>query len=305
MAEQMGQAPGIATDEIDLSKLLGSIRRGWLLIAVCVVVSSVMGLIYLHSATYRYSVALQVTPTSGGGQSSGLGKLGGLANVAGISLPSNQNEILFDLYLQGLTSHAVAYTLASEPEIMRKAFKSEWSEKEQRWVQPRGFMESAKNVVWAILGVPSREWSPPDAVRLQRYLAKHIRIEKDKESPIVTIALVAADPKFGELLLKAAHEEADTMLRERSMVRASIYIDHLSRQLAKVDVADYRQALLEVLAEQEKTRMMASSSLPFVAEPFNEPKASREPVSPNPVLTMVLALMGGTVIGLVVTLFRS
>lgn len=296
----------MVTDEIDLGDLLRSIRQNWLVILACTALSIILALVYLHVATYHYAVTLQVTPASGSGERSSLtSKLGSLASVAGVSLPMNQSEEPFELYLNGLTSRVVAEKLTRNDEIMRRVFASEWDESQQRWIEPSGFATTLKNTIQRVVGVPKPKWSPPDAARLHQYLAKNIDIAKSKENSIVEISFLTPDPDFGIVLINAISSEMDLMLRNRAALRSSAYIEHLQQQLQNVNVADYRAALLAVLAEQEKVRMLASSKLPFAAEPFGEPVPSRNPVSPNPILILALALMGGVSIGVILSIFRQ
>ena len=49
---------------------------------------------------------------------------------------------------------------------------------------------------------------------------------------------------------------------------------------------EHRQVLSAALLKQENTRMMASSNLPFAAEPFGAPYQSIKPTNPNPFLVI-------------------
>ncbi len=300
MAGHPGPSPSaeIGIDEIEIGELLQTIKRGWKLIVLCVAGCLLLGLFYLHVATYRYAITMQVTPASGGSTMGMSGKLGSLAEMAGVNLPTNPGQLSFDLYIEGLTSRQAATLLSKDKALMQHIFASEWNPDLERWVEPTGVVPSLKKLVRTIIGAPSLKWSPPDAGRLQLYLGKTIDIAKDKESPIVVISLLNSDPVMGSQLMKQLHEEVDSYLRERMVVRASTYVAYLQDKIARTNVQEYRIALANALAEQEKMKMMASSSLPFAAEPFGDPEATIKPVSPNAVLVLAIALFAGFGVGI-------
>ena len=67
-------------------------------------------------------------------------------------------------------------------------------------------------------------------------------------------------------------------------------------------VRKIRQALHDILAEQEKRRMVASSNLPFAAEPFGAPTVSVKATSPRPLLLIFTSLVLGIVLGVAIAL---
>lgn len=304
MTEHIERPVDIGIDEIELGELVQAIRRNGRLIAACVMMALVAALLYLHTAAYQHSITLQVTPANGNSGNRVSGQLGGLASLAGVSLPTNPAQASFDLYLEGLTSRQAAEALAKNPEIMQHIFVQEWDAERERWIAPHGLLPAMKHMIQSIIGPPPQRWSPPNSARFQLFLSKNVKILRNKESPIVTVSILSADPQFGIKLLKALHTAVDGLLRRRALERASVYVQYLRGQLQLVNVAEYRMALTEALAEQEKMRMMASSTLPFAAEPFGDPVASVKPVSPNPVFVLGIALFAGFAVGALIALIR-
>lgn len=281
----------IAEEEVDLSQLRRIFVRRWPLLCVGLAAGVVLAIIYLHIATYRYGISLQVTPANVR-QSNVPGQLGSLATLAGIDLNSDKDQP-FQLYLHSLTTRQTADLLAKDDSLMHQVFAKYWDARAGHWIPPTGLATMLRVVLARIVGVPVNPWHAPDGETLQKLLGKELRIEQSKTSSVVTISIDMADPTLGRALLWRLHLQADEILRDRTLQRTSQYIAYLQDKLQTVNVADYRLTLFELLSEQEKSRMVASSTLPFAAEPFGPPVASASPVSPQPLIVIaIMAALG-------------
>src|SRR5690606_16351275 len=87
--------------------------------------------------------------------------------------------------------------------------------------------------------------------------------------------------------------------------RSSGNIAYLTEQLSKATVAEYREAIAQALSEQEKIRMASSSTAPFAAEPFGSAAASPRPTSPQPLLVLIVSIVGGGILGSLLVLGRG
>lgn len=252
--------------------------------------------IYAHLAPRVYDVALTVTPTAQNATSS-LKSLGNLSSALGIANPLASRNDPFDYYLAGLTSRVATERLVHDQDLMHALFPKEWSEETRTWHPPHSPIRSAARGIAELLGFPLRPWAPPDAARLQDFIKKNVTIDTDKKTRLTRISLHSDDPPAAIRLLSDLHNAIDGYLRDRTMVRATNYIDYINRELNKVTIAEYRQALIDSASEQEKLRMAASSNLPFAAEPFGNSEVSTKPVSPNVPLLWVLGAILGAIIG--------
>jgi len=304
MADQSSEPEKLAADEIDLGELLAAMRRQARLIVLFAVAAVALAIVYLHIATPQYRVTLKVTPVQGSARPMGTGA-NNLASLAGISVPMDQRATDFELYLEGIFARETSVALAAHQTLLRRVFAREWSSARNDWVRPHGAARFLLDMLKRLLGVPTPKWTPPDGARLQEYLVKHIDITRDKESPVVGISFEHTEPALGRDLLWAVHRQVDDMLRQRTIDRTTSYIAYLNERLAATNVADYRAALVQALAEQEKMRMMASSDLAFAAEPFGMPVASMRPTKPNALFLLVFAFGAGLAIGIVAAVFRD
>jgi len=220
-----------------------------------------------------------------------------LASLAGISIPGGRESSTFDLYLESLKSRETAAVIAANQDLLRLIFPADWDEEAIQWTRPAGFVPTTIRLAKQLLGVAYGSWRQPDAARVNEYLDQEISVIRDRNSPVVTIIMDHRDPEIARQLLAEMHAYVDAALREKELDRTNAYIEYLNTQLAKVSVSEYRQSLHDIIAEQEKRRMVASSNLPFAAEPFGGPTISPRPTSPKPVVILIMACFLGGIFG--------
>ena len=292
--------------DIDLDKLVGTLWQRRRLVFASILGAIVLAIVYLHIAIYTYTATLMVSPvlsSSSDNVSGKLGGLGGLASLAGINIGDDTGTQAFMLYQEGLYSRDVADELSKQPDIMHTVFHKQWDAANKQWVKPLGVVRALVGLVKGIVGIPDRPWQPPNGALLQEYITSNVSVDTDPQKPIVTITYRDEDPQFAVKFLRELDRAVDDKLRDIALVRANQYSDYLSDQMNKITNADVRQALLATLTDQEKIKMMASSTAPYAAQPFGLPSASRKPTNPKPALVLAAAVFAGGLFGILAALW--
>jgi hypothetical protein len=295
----------VAVDSIDLFEFLRYLRKRLTWIVGAAILGILLALAYLNFATPRYSAELRVSSASGGsGLGGALGQLGGIAAMAGLDLQrgSGVGASPFDLYLDKLRSRANAEILAKDQTIMRHIFAGYWNAEENRWQEPRSVVRSASQIIRQLAGQPRPAWHPPGAAELAEFLGRAVRVSaaKPKEPPLTTLYYEDRDPRFAAMLLDRMHASADEAVRRHVLQRATLYSQYLTNQLAVTENADQRRNLSEILLEQQRAIMMASSSVAFAANPSEPAVASAQPVGPKVPTTLATGALVGALVGAIV-----
>lgn len=285
-----------AEDEFTLLDFVVVVARRWWLVIAFSLLGILAASLYLGSATYRYTAELRVSPVEaqGGGL---LGRLGGLASVAGLDLPQGEDASPFNLYLEAIYSPEVALQLSDRRELLRGAFETEWDGR--RFREPSSPLKGLINASKSTLGVPRYPYRAPDATRLDDWIDDNVKVVKDNKAVLVVITLEHRDPDFSSNFLEALHTTTDRVIRRKTLDRTGGTIAYLQRQLGRVLLAEHREALAEALGEQERSRMMASVNVPFAAERFGIVKVSTRPTSPKPVVSLLFGAAAGFALGVV------
>ncbi len=283
--------------DIDLGELFRIIKVRHKLVIAVIAGTLLAAVLYLHTATYKYTATLMVSPvmqsSQTGGLSGKLGRLSGLASIAGVNIGSDPATQAFMLYQKGLYSRDVADHLAKDPQVMHAVFHKLWDAANNQWIRPNPAMRSVVVFIQSLLGIPYHNWQPPDGALLEEYITDHVYIETEPDNPVVTITYSDEDQQFAAKFLHTLDRAVDNKLRDLALDRANQYTGYLSDQLTKVANTDVREALMTTLTDQENTKMMASVTAPYSAQPFGLPSASRKPTFPKPFLVLAVALIIG------------
>ena len=295
----------VIRNDIDLAATITVLRRGWRKIVVFIIVALAAAIAYLNIVSHRYAIEMRLAPvanSSNDGVSSKLSQLGGLAAVAGVSLPDSAGSGSFKLFVEALHSRDIADILARDPIIMHGAFAREWDGATQSWRQPAPIVETVTTVLKSMLGMSIRPFAPPGAARLQEWMSNEVAVDQNLKTPVVTVSLLDKDSAFAVHFLDRLASSIDAQLRQRALLRSNDYIRYLTARLPTVTLAEQRVAIAQALGEQERLKMAASSDRSYAAEVFEHPAASDRPMSPVPWKVLAIALMLGTILGIVATL---
>lgn len=287
------------SDVVDLNKVFALVfKYKWTLIA-STVVGLLLGITYLHVATYRYTASITVAPVNSGqsGLSNSLSKLSGLASVAGINLPTDMGGFAYAQYLEAIQSRIASELLAQHDDVLKVVFSEEWNQKTNSWQKPKGIASSLVQTIKQLLGVPVREWAKPDGGRLQQFMDKYLSVDDPADKPFATVNFSHEDPAFAVHVLELLNRDVDNYLRGQALLRATENIEYLTQQLSVVTNAEHRQAIAQTLSDQEKIRMMAKATAPYAAEIFGRATVSVKPTSPNPVVVLLGSCIMGMILG--------
>lgn len=295
-----------AADEIDLVEVARTLWRGRWWIAASVGLFLVLASIWLRVATYRYTASLTLMPAQASGSALGrLSGLGGMAAMAGLSLPQDSGSINMTLFTEGVHSRELADRMIHRRDLMHVIFAPEWNPEKQQWQDPSLGGVSPGRVAKAVLGAPVYRWVPPDGARLQEFLMRHLKVSPDKETGFVTLSFDDADPAFAARLVDAVAADMNGIIQRQALQRSTENIAYLTRQLKDTTVLEQRLAIVQALTEQEQKRMMANASAPYAADPIGTASASLRPTSPKPILVVAAAFFGGLMAGFLFVLGRE
>jgi uncharacterized protein involved in exopolysaccharide biosynthesis len=97
------------------------------------------------------------------------------------------------------------------------------------------------------------------------------------------------------------HNAADNVLREEAARRSAAISDYIEKQLPTVNLQEHREILSEILASQERIRILVAVDLPYAADIVEAPTAGLQPDSPQP---WPIIIFGG-VVGFMATAFAA
>jgi hypothetical protein len=275
-------------------ELAEPLSRCWPVVLAVGVLFAAVVLVWQAVSVPRYSAytVIGAAENPGQGSKSSLGGLGGLASVAGISIPGGGGQTSpFDQFKFVLTSPDLAAFQAKQRPMLQIAFSNEWDSERRQWREPQGMRAGFFRWFNPIFGIPA---SPPiDTRTLAGFYRSKIKIQPVPDTELFRVIFEDPDPARAVMLLDYLSRDANEMLRLRAQATARMQAAYLRDRLARVEVQSYRETLVLLLQQQEQTLMLANGQMPYAAQRVEEINVSSAPTSKQPLLYGTIAFIIG------------
>jgi hypothetical protein len=220
----------------------------------------------------------------------GHGGLGGIAKHLHVGGGlGGQTGDKFDEYTSLLTSSRLAAVLVDKDRILPEIFAAQWDAANRRWRPSGGLLAQGINGLKRLLG---RTVKPqPDQDDLSKFLATKLKVDTSLETGFATVTFAFASPQEAERILDLILLEADNIIREDKRRDVAARIAYLNSALARLDVADEKEQLIDTLSQQEQEMMMIQSDHRYASLMIDPPHAPRKPSSPLPTIDAAIAVV--------------
>jgi len=280
----MNTLPVETRDEtLDPREFLALMRhRKWLIMgAVALCSAAFWAAALLMTPVYQVTTVLSPARAEGGlgGLLGGaMGQLGGLAEMAGVSIGSGDSateEALAVLGSQEFTQRFIV-----QENLLPKLYASRWDAVASKWT----------------VG-PGKE--PTLAKAAKRFSTSVRNISRDRKTGLVTLSIDWRDRQealeWNHKLVAMLNED----MRRRAMTDADKYITYLESELATTTLVDTRLAVSRLLEAQVKQRMMAKVTREYafrIVDSGMVPDAD-DPVRPKKLKMFLMGPAVGLVLG--------
>lgn len=284
----------------DIARLLWAGRQT---ITRMVGIGLALGILYLMFAKPTYTAKAVVVPVNiGSNTGQGLQQLSGIASLVDVNLPGQTSVTNFDRFQKTLTSVRLARHLAQDQLLLRALYPAQWDIASRHWARPSGLINFLRYSAGNLFG---RGWQPPDAQAVAAHLKAEISISSGDIPNIVTISYDSRDRDFAVRFLTRVIQEADLLVKRNALNRTSQYVQYAEKELDKRQSNDQRNALIELLVQQDQTMMMLNTNLSFSAEFVDPPNVSDQPTAPRVAPTLLVALMASTTLGVLLVIWAK
>ena len=292
-------------DEIDLRDLFFTLWRGKIYIILISIISVFLASFYLQFAERKYSVGYNLKPVGETKNSSSFSGLGGFASLAGIQLPTSSNND-FKIFKELITAQEVSEIIFENKKLIREIFRSEWNKTLNNYSKPSKsktqiFVGDAKKL---LTGNIEKNYMPPNPRRLSIFIINNIQIHEDKETGFLKFTSETSKPELTLSLIIEAAKASDKIMRQRYIDFSTEPLTFYKDKLRTARSREHREALAELISQEEQKLMFASKGKYFIAEPYISPMISLHPTAPKPKLILALSLLLGLFLGSAFVLMR-
>jgi len=290
-------------DEVDIVELFNTLRRGWLLlfgIAAFVIAAAVAVVLILPN---QYKAAAVLSPAMGNTPQGALAQLGGLASLAGISIPAatgDESQVALEVIQSwGFIDGFIRANDLAVPIFAAKG----WDEKTGELRIDDSLYDVSKHK-W-IRETSGDKPAAPTSWELYKAFSERLSVSQDANTGLVNIEFEFYSPEFARDVLQKYVAALNHQMRARKLEETGRNINYLNDQISKTSVAELKTAFYKLVEEETKNRMLAEARPEYSFITVSAPMIPEQVSSPRRVLILILAVFLGGFIGSLAVLGRS
>jgi uncharacterized protein involved in exopolysaccharide biosynthesis len=284
-----------ADDEIDLRELFEVLWSGKWWIGGFTAIASIIAVVVALSLPNIYHSEALLAPASS--SSGGLGDLakqyGGLASLAGISLPGGGNDDKTALGLEVMKSRRfIAEFIEHHDLLVPLMASSGWDQPTGELIIDNKIYESAAKK-W-IRDVPPPKRPVPSPQEAYEKFATLLTVSEDKNSGFISLSIKHYSPVVAQQWVVWLIEDINNSLRDQDVTEAERSIAYLKQQVEATLLTDLQSMFFELIQSQTETIMLAKVRQEYVFKTIDPAVVPEKKSEPRRALICVLgALLGG------------
>jgi uncharacterized protein involved in exopolysaccharide biosynthesis len=277
-------SPSVDEDEIDLLELIRTLLQAWKTIVGITIVCIGLAVAYaLYSPeVFKAETLLAPAQEEESGVSSALSQFGGLAAMAGISIPSDSNV---EQVVATLNSRKFLRQYIDNKKLLPVLFEEIWDEASQSWL------------------VQTQEDEPTEQKAITYFKDDLLAISEDKKSGLITLSISWKDPEVAAEWANDLVKQLNEQLREQAIADSQKRVGYLEQELVKTTLQDMRAVLYNLLESEKQKAMLANVNEDFALEVIDPAVAPETREKPKRKLIIALGGVCGGFLGIFAVFF--
>ena len=296
----------IENEDIDLLEVLKSFWKNKILILLITLLFAIFSVSYSLSLPniYTSSALLQINTNDSSNQVSDLAsRYGGLASLAGISMPvtgSDKSSYVKETLLsRQFIEHLISFPNVKENLMASKSFNSQ-----EGVIEYDLSLYDPKNKKW-IREVPRGKTVIPSYLEVHKELKKMISINQDDNSGFLLIDFDHISPIFAYEFLTLMINEVNKIILDRDLNEAKQSLIFLQKKLIETNEKDIRTSINNLIGSQLQIIMLASVGDEYILKAIDRPFIPEEKTSPSRSLICISLTILGFIFSLIIVLLKT
>ena len=292
-------------DEIDLKELFMVLWSGkWLISALTGLAAAISVVIALALPNiYTASALLAPAESSGGGLSGLMKQYGGLASLAGVSLPGGEEGSRAQLGMQLMKSRAFIGDFVERRDILPELMAVEsWDAGSGDIIFDPDDYEADTSTWVRVVDLPKKP--TPSLLEAHEEFMDILGVSEDKKTGYVTVSVDHHSPVIASQWVNWLIEDVNAAVKAQDVAEAEKSIEYLKQQVANTSLADLQAMFFELIQSQTETVMLAEVRPEYVFKTIDPAVVPEEKSKPSRALICVLGTLLGGMLGVVIVLIR-
>ena len=287
MIDRQGENESFDIDLREIAVLLYA--RKVLILSITFLVSAIAALVLLLLPNvYTSSAVLIPTQSQNGALGSLAGQYGGLADLAGISLPAMDEDNKADIAKQLMVSRFFIGNFIQNRDLMPSIMASKyWDFKtEKLYFDETLYLEDQQ--LW-VRDVDPPLKPQPTLLEAHEEFLEAFSIYEDKKSGFITISIRHHSPIVASNVLAWLIEDVNGEIRKRDISDAETSIEYLKGQISDTSLAGLRAIFFKLVERHTEQKMLAETQPEYALKIIDPPYVAIEHTSPNRLLLLILS----------------
>jgi len=283
-------------DQINILETISILYSEFRLITLITSVFALSAIAYSLSLPnlYTSSTVLRLTEDSTNTMSSLTNQYGGLASMAGITLPGGSNDQSFYI-ISTLNSKDFLKKILEFPEIKQKLAAIETYDHSTKKFQ-------YNNIIY---DENTKKWNKNISyLTIHESLKGKLKVSQDQKSKFINLSFEHISPEFSYEFLSLLIEQINKITREKDAEKSIKSINYLKNQLDETTQSDVRQTINQLIEMQLKTLMLANIEEDYLFSTIDPPFIPLIKSSPTRPLICILITLLGSLISILVVLIK-
>ena len=270
-------------EEINLVELISNLLSAWKIIIGVIIVCTGLAVAYALYTPDVFKAETLLAPSieEKSGTSSSLSQFGGLAAMAGISIPNDSN---IEQVVATLQSRKFLSQYIDSKNLLPVLFEDIWDSETRSWLVKTQDDEPTKQ----------------KAVNL---LKTTLTVEENKKSGLITLSISWKDPAVAAKLANELVKQLNEQLRSKAIASSKKRIGYLEKELAKTTLQDMRAVLYNLLESEKQKAMLANVNEDFALEVIDPAIVPETREKPKRKLIVALGGVCGGFLGIFIVFF--
>jgi len=251
---------------------------------------------------YRSEALLAPVGADGGGMSGLASKFGGLASLAGVSLPGGGGDKT-TMGIEVIKSRAFFAEFVIKYPVMVDLMAAEGWNAGSNTVEINEDIYDVETKQW-LREVDAPRTPEPSVQEAHEVFKGLLSVAQDKESSFVTISVEHFSPFVAKQWVDWLVQEINNTIREQDVEQAQRSIDYLKQQIQATQLADLQAGFFELIQSQTETIMLANASPEYLFKTLDPAVVPELKAKPKRALICVLGALLGGMLGVLIVLVR-
>ncbi len=292
-------------DGIDLEVLFKVLWDGGLLIGIISLITAVTSVFTALSLPNIYTASALVAPaeSSGNGISGLMRQYGGIASLAGVTIPGMEGGSRAQLGIQLMKSRAFIGDFVERRDILPELLAVEdWDPGTGALTFDVQLYDKSKNA-WTRTVEPPKSPKPSAHEAYKAFIAI-LGITEDVSTGYVTVSIEHQSPVIAAQWVSWLVQDVNAAVKAQDVDEATKSIEYLRQQASNTSLADLQAMFFELIQSQTETVMLAEVRPEYVFKTIDPSVVPEEKSRPNRAWICILGTLFGFMLGIATVLIR-